>query len=203
MINRFLLSFTSCLIVYLLTFSLATAEQSRQVKAMPDDQLLLEIIKLDIGLEEYRIGKRLTEKQLKKANENSIKNRYQGTMKFKDGDVGVVADASTKNILALYLENKDADKDQTKNMVGTLMMAFGQPTTMAHEKIVYWAYNKNGLISEDEHSKAKSIDDMNILATVKFNSKTRFMDSKEGEAKKNDIYCIVSSPALLERFSKK
>ncbi len=194
-----------CLIVFfsLCMASITVAEQSSQVKGMSDEELLTEIVKLDLGLEQYRIGKSLNKAQLKQANENPIKNRYQGTMKFIDGDVGVVADASNKRILALYLENKEAGKEQTKNMIATLMMIFGQPTTMAHEKIVYWAFNEDGLISGDVHSKAKNIDELNILATVKFNSKTQFMEEKEEEGGKNSIYCIVSSPALLERFTKK
>ncbi len=181
----------------------AIASQSSNIQAMSDKELVAEIVKLDLGLEQYRIGQTLNKTQVKIAEENSIKNRYQGTIKFVDGAVGVVADASNNIILALYLEEKEADKEQTKNMIGTLMMTFGQPTAMAHEKIVYWAFNKAGLISEEDHSKAKNIDELNILATVKFNSKTRFMEQKEGEEEMNSIYCIVSSPAILERFQQK
>jgi hypothetical protein len=201
------------MILSILFCSSSLAGQSEKIAAMSDNKLLSELVKLDIGLEQYRIGKTLTKEQLKIADKNSIKKKYQGTIKFKDGDVGVVADAASKNIIALYLENKDAGKEDTKNMIATLMMMFGQPTTMAHEKIVYWAFNKDGLIAEDVHRKAKDVNELNILATVKFNSKTRFMEDgapskdeeKEEETKeeKNSIYCIVSSPALLERFAKK
>ncbi len=194
-----------CLIVMccLCLSATAFASQSSQVKAMSEKQLLEALVKLDIGLEKYRIGMKLNKKQLKKAEVNPIKNRYQGTIKYKDGDVGVVADSSNHNILALFLENQEAGQEHIKNMVATLMMLFGQPTTMAHEKIVYWAFNEQGLISEEIHKKAKNVDELNILATVKFNSKTRFMEKNEGEDAKNSIYCIVSSPALLERFNEK
>ncbi len=203
MITRSLHLLCCVLFFSLLVNSAAMAAQSSQIQAMSDDELLKEIVKLDLGFEQYRIGQVLNDTQMKKAQDNPILNRYQGTIKFKDGDVGVVADAGNKKILALYLENKEAGQEQIKNMVATLMMTFGQPTTMAHEKIVYWAFNEEGLISEDVHSIAKNVDDLNILATVKFNSKTRFMEKKEGEKKNNSIYCIISSPALLERFTKK
>ncbi len=202
-----------CNIFYLLIiFSLCVsvdsfAAQSSMVQAMSDKELVAKIVKLDLGFEQYRIGQDLNDEQIKKAQENSIKNRYQGTVKFKDGDIGVVADASNNTILALYIEKKEAGKEQIKNMVATLMMSFGQPTTMAHEKIVYWAFNETGLISGEDHGKAKSVDELNILATVKFNSKTRFMENKEEskdeDDQKNSIYCIISSPAMLERFQQK
>lgn len=201
-----------CLGAFLSVCFLSTAHagQSKSVAAMSDEDLRAAVVSLDLGLEQYRVGQTLTEEQLKIANKNSIKKRYQGTIKFKDGDVGVVVDAATKNILAVFLENKEAGQEEIKNMIATLMMTFGQPTTMAHEKIVYWAFNKDGLIPEDVHSKAKNVDELNILATVKFNSKSRFMEKsavkeeeKKKEEEKDSIYCIVSSPAMLERFSKK
>jgi hypothetical protein len=34
-------------------------------------------------------------------------------------------------------------------MVGDLMMQFKEPTAMAHDKLIYWAFDKDGRIPED------------------------------------------------------
>ncbi len=180
----------------------ALSDPWSDVKTMSDQDLIVAVKKLDLGFENYKLGYTLTKDQLKIARKKSINKKYQGTLKFKDGDVGVVADSKSNNILALYIEEKEADKEKIKNMVATLMMTFGQPTTMAHDKIIYWAFNAFGLISEETHGQAKKADELNILATVKFNSKTRFME-EGADKEKNAIYCIVSSPQLLERFINK
>ena len=184
----------------LCTFSAVLAAQSPKVAAMPDEELLAAIIRLDLGLEEYQLGRKLNEGQWKKAGKNPVAKRYQGTINYKDGELGIVADTADRTILALYLEKKEAGREDVKNMLATLMMYFGQPTTMAHETTVYWAFNEQGLIPQSVREATKNADDLNILATVKFNSSARFMERGEDASAKEAIYCIVSSPALLERF---
>lgn len=200
--TRFLSISGMILIFCLCSAVIATAVQSPKVISLSDQKLTDAVAKLDLGFEQYRLGETLTKAQLEVAKTNPIKDNYQGTINFKDGKIGIVADVGNKSILALYLTEEKADQEKIKNMLGTLMATFGQPTTMAHNKIVYWAFNEQGLIPEEIHQKARKIDELNIIATVKFSSKTRFMEKQE-ENETNSIYCIVSSPALLERFMKK
>lgn len=65
-------------------------------------------------------------------------------------------------------------------MVGELMMQFEEPTKMAHDKLIYWAFGEEGLIPQDLFDMAKSADS-EILATVKFSSDQPIRQSEKPE----------------------
>ena len=175
------------------------------------DSLLTEVVSLQLGLNGYVIGRQLDGAQKKVAANNPLQGAYEGTFKFVDDDLNIVADSKTDRVLALYKQKKDADKNQLKAMVADLMGRFGEPTTMAHDKILYWAFNKHGAVSEDEFINAKKVQqttELEIVATVKLNSEMAiFPDPQivEGETKKDDpalgtIYFIITSDPLLRGF---
>ena len=135
--------------------------------------LLADVVSLQLGLNGYVIGQQLSGAQKKVAENNPVQGAYEGTYKFADEDLHIVADLKTDRVLALYRQKKNADKQQLKAMVVDLMGRFGEPTTMAHDKILYWAFNKDGAVSGDTFNKAKKVQqttDLAIIATVKLNS---------------------------------
>lgn len=174
--------------------------------------LMDEVVSLKLGLGGYVIGEKLGSDQKKIAEKHPVEEAYEGTYKFVDNDLYVVVDTNTDRILALYRQKKDADKNQLKAMVVELMGQFGTPTTIAHEKILYWAFNKHGAVSEDDFNQAKKIKqtaDLDIIATVKLNSEmeiTPDVEEKEeaGAEKKatptGSIYFIITSDSLVQEF---
>ncbi len=99
--------------------------------------LLADVVELQLGWNGYVIGKQLDGVQKKVAENNPLQGAYEGTYKFADADLHIVADLKTDRVLALYKQKKKADKQQLKAMVVELMGRFGEPTTMAHDKILY------------------------------------------------------------------
>ena len=80
------------------------------------------------------------------------------------------------------------------------MMQFGEPTTSAHGKIIYWAYGENGKISEDDLEKARKKNaGLNVLATVKFNSNGLISGSSEKD-EKLDVYFLITSEPMLKKY---
>ncbi len=174
------------------------------LQAMPgnSDGAILEkkVASLQLGLEGYFIAHKLNEKQQEKAQKHLLEKSYPGTYTFTDDQINVLVAKESDTILAVYMKNKDSDKTQLKQMIADLMMQFGNPTSEAHDQIIYWAYNEQGKISEDKYSDSKKDGDVKVIATVKFKSKLTFSAATAEEAPENSIHCIISSPRLLEKF---
>ena len=83
------------------------------------------------------------------------------------------------------------------------MMRFSNPTSEAHDQIIYWAYSETGKISENQYADLKKEGGVPIIATVKFKSKLTFTEVDGEGIGKNSIHCIISSPRLLENFYNK
>jgi len=155
---------------------------------------------LQLGFEDYFIAHRLTGEQKEKALNHLLAKSYPGTYTFTDNGVHVLVSKKDDTIIALYLKNEKADKTQLKQMIADLMMQFGDPTSEAHDQIIYWAYNEKGKITEDEYAELKKGGELRIVATVKFKSKLTLSEALGEESGQNSIHCIISSPRLLERF---
>lgn len=160
-----------------------------------------QVAALELGMNGYIIGTPLSAVQKKQALENLSRDSYPGTYKFRDGDIFVIAASDNDMVLALYERNDAADMDNAKMMVSGLMGLYGEPTAMAHEKLIYWAYTEEGKISEDNYRQLKQENKtVDILATVKFNSSFEIT----GETPKNEApgvnYFIVSSDPLTREF---
>lgn len=156
------------------------------------------IEKLNIRQKNYTLGKVLTGTQKKMAKKNAVENTGPETFKFKDNDLYVVVEKSTDRVIILYEQYEPASRDKIRKLVGRLFFDFGDPTVMAHDKTIYWAFDENGKISEEQYLKAKKTGGpLNILATVKLDSSRRIMDdSDSGEG--GSVYYIVSSEPLLK-----
>lgn len=191
----------------LLVISFSSVAEAKTAKSLLDD-----VVSLKLGLGGYVIGEKLDAGQKKIAEKHPVEGAYEGTYKFSDNDLYVVVDTNTDRVLALYKQEKKADKNRLKTMVVELMDQFGAPTTMAHEKIVYWAFNRHGAVSDEDFDQAKKIKqtaDLDIIATVKLNSEMEITpDPKENEESAEDtkapatgsIYFIITSDPLVKEF---
>lgn len=200
--------------VYLLLLSLLLA-------LTPASQLLAEdgatamqrlgadIAGLKLGFGDYVLGQKLTEQQKDTATKHAIEKTIKGSYKFQDNGTFIVASSTSDMVIGLYKENATATQQDMKNMVGELMMQFEEPTKMAHDKLIYWAFGKDGLIPQDLFNMAKSADS-EILATVKFSSDQPIRPSEtpeegaETKAKESSaqasIYVIITSDQLSNIF---
>ena len=186
---------------------------SVNVRAGIDEKLVTEVASLNLGMNGYAVGKKLSADQKKIAGENPLEGAYEGTYKFTDNNLNIVVAVDTDMILAMYRQVKKAKKEQVKIMVSELMDLFGEPTTIAHGKILYWAFNKHGAVTEDTFNKAKKIKkaaELGVVATVKLSSERDITpdltDEEKGEKGKEkveetgDVYFIITSDPLVKQF---
>ena len=187
--------------------------------ALSKTELQERIVALELGFGSYVIGKALTADQLENAAKDNDYKAYPGTVKFKDGDIYVIADTQSNVVIAVYKRNKKANKNDFKHTISELMMSYGEPTAEAHGKTIYWNYGEDGLITEELYRTVKSqgqLETLTVLATVKFTSSENvetmtdmieMMDKKnqQGEAVKkadvtSDNYVMIQSDLLTKRY---
>ncbi len=187
------------------------------------DSISDKVASLKIGTDGYILGKKLTAEQLKIAKKNAIKKAVEGTYKFSDKGLFVIASKSDDRVLVMYKSYEDIDNKEAKGLFGGAMLNFGEPTALAHDKLVYWSYDKNGKqISEDEmkvfKSKIKKVDKSTTLvetlkaepvvakyepyATIKL-SCSKEMTNKELVYTDATAYLIYSSNKLIENMQNK
>lgn len=169
-----------------------------------------EVAALKLGLGDYFIGQILDAEKRELAKKNVIHKTINGTYKFQDGDVFVVAGQKTDMVIGIYKQNTEASRDDVKKMVGELMMQFEEPTTMAHDKMIYWAFGKDGRISEDLFDMARNSGGEDVLATIKFSSSLPIVQDsvlekgeKAGAVKDDEIssiYVMINSIPLSKIF---
>lgn len=177
------------------------------------DTLLADVIGLKLGMNGFILGKILNAEQLKIARQHPVQGAYEGTYKFRNNDLVIVVDQKTDRILAMYRQEKDVDLMHVKSLVAQLMNRFEAPTVMAHEKIIYWAFNKFGSVSEEDFNRAKKVgqtSELAIIGTVKLNSDIEISpvvpqpaDSatkEEPPNQKGTVYYIISSDPLIKAF---
>jgi len=165
------------------------------------DKLFNQVKKLKIERHGYVLGKKLTRKQIKIAAANPVEATAEDTFKFKDKNLFVVAQKKTDRILVIYEQFEAADQKKIQGLVGDLYMNFDDPTVLAHDKVVYWAYDDNGKITSQSFDRAKKDKKkLNILATIKFISDIKIMEKIE-ESAKGQAYYIISSDPILKFFN--
>ena len=172
----------------------------------------VEVQALKLGFGNYFLGHELNSEQKKFAGKHSlpVSESKNWTYKFQDEDIFVVADKKTNLILGIYKEQEKASRQDVKTMVGDLMMNFAEPTLMAHDQMIYWAYDKKGKVSQELFMIARETGDLETLATVKFSSTEPIFrevkkSDKDGETikaeeKTADIYVIITSGPLSSFF---
>ena len=210
------------LALYLVLFvSGAVTCQTVDYKAMSKADLQKKIAAFGLGLDSYVVGKKINEAQLATSKKDHDYKAYPGTVKFKDGDVFVIIDEKTNVVIAVYKRNKTANKNDFKIMISDLMMQYGEPTTEAHGKTIYWNYGEDGFINEELYRTVKSqgqLETLIVLATVKFTSSenvatmTDLIDAmdkrnKDKELKKEDVtsdqYLMIQSDILTQKYMEK
>lgn len=159
--------------------------------------------KLNIRCNDYTLGKVLTAKQKQTAQDNIQEKAGPGTYKFKDKDLYIVADKATDRVLILYERYEPVSGKKIRELVGSLFFDFGDPTVMAHDKTIYWAFDEKGKISEEQYREAKATKKpLKTLATVKLDSSHKIMDDSDpGEGSR--VYYIVSSEPLLKLLNRR
>ncbi len=163
--------------------------------------LLGQVESLNISRGSYTLGKVLTNSQKATALKHPEEAANPLTFKFKDGDLHVVADKATDRVVILYERYEAVTIKKVQALVGDLYLDFGDPTVMAHDKIIYWAFGPEGKLSEKQYRNDKDVKKkLNILATVKLNSDIKVLE-KGDSAKIGDIYFIISSEPVLKLMS--
>ena len=187
-----------------LIFALIFLFSAGNLQAIPEGKKTIDLQKkvasLQLGFGEYYIAHKLTAGQKSEGSKHLQKKSYPGTYTFTDEKVHVLVEKKSDTILAIYLKNEEADKQHLKQMIADLMIQFGNPTSEAHDQIIYWTYNESGKISESKYADLKKDGNVPVIATVKFKSKLTFSEAGEENAQPNSIHCIVSSPRMLETF---
>ena len=176
--------------------------ESGTTSGEPIELLASSVKELGLGDGAFVIGSRLTGEQIRQAQENLLSDTYPGTIKFPCGDAFVVADENTNLILAVYQRQEAIRADDVKQMVGHLMTRFGEPTSMAHGKLIYWAFDKAGKIEEKTFRESKATGKIDILATVKFSSTLDLIPGmgNDNTEETGTIYYIITSDRLLSRY---
>jgi hypothetical protein len=176
--------------------------------AFGDDlsDLLDEVEKVGIGWEGFQLAKVLTEKQKADSVKNRVPGTIPGTYKFKSGDLFVVAHSKTDRVILMYEQHEAAAEKQMREILGKLFFEFGDPAVMAHDKVIYWVYNKKGKITEKEYNRIKAGGGkLNALASVKLNSSHEI--TAESKTDKplivDNIYYIISSGPILKEITGK
>ena len=160
-----------------------------------------QVERLNISRGEYTLGKELTDSQKATALKHPEEAANPLTFKFKDGDLYVVAEKTADRVLILYERYEAATLKKVQALVGSLTLDFGDPTVMAHDKIIYWAFGPEGKLSEKQYRNDKDVHKkLNILATVKLNSDMKIV-GKSDLSKVGNIYYIISSDPVLKLMS--
>ena len=158
---------------------------------------------LNISRGNYVLGKALTNKQKEIASKHAVRNSTPWTYKFKDQGMAVVAEKTTDRVIILYEQYENASPEKVQKLVSALFLDFGDPTVMAHDKIIYWAYSPKGKLTREQYKNLRKADEeLNIIATIKLNSSQGIMEKNTRKASKGNLYYIISSQVALALLKK-
>jgi transcriptional regulator with PAS, ATPase and Fis domain len=177
------------------------------------------VAKINKGLDGYIVGKALTKDQQKLVEKNSLASSNKHILKFLANNNMVIAiNKDNKRVLAINKRYKNMKQKDIQKMIGKFIFDFDEPTAMAHDKMVYWIYDRNGVkLNEDDLKKwkesikakntglplAKAVNtesknmDFNPYILFKMSS-TELIMTKVKDPKPSTINIIVSSDKLIE-----
>ena len=104
--------------------------------------------KLRIGIGKYFIAQQLTQKDI--AQLKSIPTNVKDTLKFTDADLNLVVRKRDNRIIIIYKRFENSTRDKLQTTISQFIVNFGEPTVISHEKIIYWAFNREKAITQDE-----------------------------------------------------
>jgi hypothetical protein len=166
------------------------------------EDLFVQVERFKIERRGYVLGAALTPLQLATAAANPIDAIAADTFKFKDGTLYVVAHKTTNRVLVMYEQFSDVSRKKIQDLIGDLYLNFDDPTVLAHDKVVYWAWAQQGKISSEAFDRAgKHRKPLAVLATVKCISDIKIMEKSDGPAT-GQVYYIISSDPILKFFSR-
>ncbi len=161
------------------------------------EDLFASVEALNITRGGYVLCKPLSPEQQAAAQKNLEEANSKKVYRFKDNALNIVADKATNRVLVIFEQFDQLGQAGVQNLVGDLFMAYEDPTVSAHDKVVYWAWGKNGKFTADQFNLAREKKkSLAILATVKLNSDIKIMDTAESQATGNAYYIISSDPLL-------
>jgi hypothetical protein len=162
--------------------------------------LFKQVAKLKLERQGYVLGKALNKKQIKIAKSNPVEATTKGTFKFKDKNLFVIAQEKTNRVLVMYEQFEEAPQQKIQDLIGDLYMNFDDPTVLAHDTVVYWAYKKNGIVTTEQFEAARTKKTkLDIIASIKFMSEIK-ITQKTKEPSTGQFYYIISSNPILEFF---
>ena len=187
--------------IFLAVLLLVVAACSPKADEISD--LFRRVEKLNIQRGDYILAKALTDNQKETAQRHAAETPSPGTYKFNDADLFVVVDKATDRVLVLYERYEPIGREKIRELVGNLFFDFGDPTVMAHDKTIYWAFDEKGKISEQQYRATKEKQQpLKTLATVKLDSSHKIMGDN-GDVQNGSVYYIVSSEPLLKLIEKR
>ena len=159
-----------------------------------------QVEKLKIERKGYVLGSILNGDQMKTAEANPVDAALKETFKFKDKNLYVVVRKTSNRVLVIYEQVEDATQQKIQDLIGDLYMNFDEPTVLAHDKVVYWAYGEKKKITAAEFDTARQNKEIpGIIATIKFISDINIME-KIKDVATGQAYYIISSEPLLKFF---
>ena len=180
------------------------------------DALFRQVRALNIERGGYVLGAALTPEQMAVARAHTLTPASSEIRKFRDGNLHVVAERENNRVMVIYEAFADQTRDQVRDRVGELFMAFDEPTVTAHDQLVYWAWGEKGKFDAHQFNLAKEKKTpLKVLATVKFTSEVKIRDKeahgsaplkaedkeKEGEPKTGQAYYVISSEPILMYYA--
>lgn len=162
-----------------------------------------QIQSLKIEWNGYILGSPLNSLQKKTALQNQLPSTTFGTYRFRDKNMNIVAEDKKDRVLIIFETVENASKESVQDIIGSLILAFKDPTVYAHDKTIYWAYGQKGKYSRSEFDDSKDRQEpLDIIATVKLQSEVPIMEKGQEDISGN-LYYIISSERILKYFNTK
>jgi len=110
------------------------------------------IAEMKKGTDGYIIGQILTKSQQDKSNNTMIKSNDPKVINFLDGkDLLISINANNKKVIVINKRYNQITQENVKGIIGNMIHDFDEPTVMAHDKLIYWVFDKNGdKLAEDD-----------------------------------------------------
>ena len=182
-------------VLFLLTSGLKASTIEEEI-----DRVAGEVAELELGFGDYILGKALNIEQKEMSRQNPIKKSLRGTYKFQDGETFVIAANNDDIVLGVYRHYPESTMEDLKKIIGGLMFEYGEPTATAHDKMIYWTYDKTGKIDQDTFEFQKGNGGTKSLATIKFSSSELFSGEAKEDAPPISAYLMITSDPLSQLF---
>lgn len=185
-----------------------------------------DVASLNKGTDGYIIGHELSDTQKSLMKQKFLPSDNGKIVKFLASDDVVVAVNKTNNkVLAINKRYSKVEQKKVQSLVSEMIYNYDEPTAMAHDKMVYWVFDKQGAkVSEDDIKAWKDslkvkVDTLPLAEAIKVakpNKKKVEFDpyvsiklsssdpimTKLTEPKPFDAYVMISSEKLIEETMK-